>query len=62
MVWFHGGGFLAGSGKYYEYSPEILLDRDVILVTTNYRLGKNGIVCTFIYEFASFTGSSLITN
>ena len=38
MVWFHGGRAKAGSGGDYFYGPEYLLDRDVILVTINYRL------------------------
>jgi len=41
MVWFHGGGFVVGSSKDF-YGPGNLLDRDVILVTANYRLGVVG--------------------
>ena len=40
MVWFHGGGFTSGQAS--MYGPEHLLDRDVILVTVNYRLGPLG--------------------
>ena len=40
MVWFHGGGFLSGQAS--MYGPEHLLDKDVILVTVNYRLGPLG--------------------
>lgn len=36
----HGGGFLYGAGS--KYGPKYLLDRDVILVTFNYRLGPLG--------------------
>ena len=42
MVWFHGGGFVTGSSDSRLYGPGYLLDRDVILVTANYRLGVLG--------------------
>ena len=40
MVWFHGGGFASGQAS--MYGPEHLLDKDVILVSINYRLGPLG--------------------
>jgi carboxylesterase type B len=42
MVWFHGGGFVQGSGSSDIYGPEYLVAEDVILVTLNYRLGPFG--------------------
>lgn len=42
MVWFHGGGFTSGDSSDQVYSPGYLLDKDVILVTVNYRLGIFG--------------------
>jgi carboxylesterase type B len=42
MVWFHGGGFVTGSSAATFYGPGNLLDRNVILVTANYRLGVLG--------------------
>ena len=44
MVWIHGGGWLLGSGNYETgfYGPGYLLDRNIILVTINYRLGALG--------------------
>ena len=44
MVWIHGGGFNAGSGNGISdfYGPNYILDRDVVLVTVNYRLGALG--------------------
>ena len=42
MVWVHGGGFVSGDGGDRLYGPRYLLDRDVILVTFNYRLGPLG--------------------
>ncbi|KAL3282161.1 hypothetical protein HHI36_005356 [Cryptolaemus montrouzieri] len=46
MVFFHGGGFHFGSGNSEYYGPETLLDRDIILVVTNYRLGLLGFLST----------------
>ena len=42
MVWIHGGGFTSGDGSDGLFGPDFLLDRDVILVTLNYRLGPLG--------------------
>ena len=41
MVWFHGGGFTSGEGNEDLWGPAYLLDKDVILITVNYRLGKS---------------------
>ena len=40
MVFVHGGGFMTGDSG--MYGPKYLLERDVILVTVNYRLGPLG--------------------
>lgn len=42
MFWIHGGAFTAGSGNTDIYGPEYLIANDVVLVTTNYRLGLLG--------------------
>jgi carboxylesterase type B len=44
MVYIHGGGFTTGSGNSETdlYGPGHILDRDVVLVTINYRLGPFG--------------------
>lgn len=42
MVWIHGGGFLAGHGGSSIYGPGYFMDRDVVLVSFNYRLGIFG--------------------
>ncbi|PSN36676.1 Venom carboxylesterase-6 [Blattella germanica] len=44
IVNFHGGAFMYGSSELY--GPKFLLDRDVILVTVNYRLGPLGFLST----------------
>ena len=42
MVWIHGGGWFTGSGGTQMYGLQYLLDKDIILVTINYRLGTLG--------------------
>ena len=42
MVWIHGGSFLHGSGSQPIYNSAALVDRGVVLVTLNYRLGRLG--------------------
>lgn len=41
-----GGAFLTGSSNTHLYNPRFLLEKDVILVTTNYRLGILGFLST----------------
>ena len=42
MVWIHGGGFNFGSNQFKNFNPEHLVDKGVIVVTINYRLGAFG--------------------
>ena len=42
MVWIHGGALQSGSGNNLMYGPQFILEKDVILVTINYRLGAFG--------------------
>lgn len=44
MVWIHGGAFMMGSGNGDTdfYGPEYFLDKDIVLVTINYRLDVFG--------------------
>jgi len=42
MVWIHGGGLRQGSNVYDLYGPQLFLDRNVLVVTINYRLGALG--------------------
>ncbi|XP_043476976.1 juvenile hormone esterase-like [Leptopilina heterotoma] len=46
MVWFHGGGFFSGSSDPKVFNPNYLLQKDIILVTMNYRLGVLGFFST----------------
>lgn len=42
VVFIHGGAFIEGGSRLYY--PNLFLDRDVVLVTFNYRLGSLGIL------------------
>ncbi|KYM97320.1 PREDICTED: esterase E4-like [Cyphomyrmex costatus] len=42
MVWIHGGGYFTGSGNDNFYGPDYIVQKDVVLVTLNYRLGVLG--------------------
>ncbi|XP_041976379.1 para-nitrobenzyl esterase-like isoform X2 [Aricia agestis] len=56
MVYFHGGGFLSGSGNSDMYGPRFLLQNNVILVTVNYRLGMLGFLCLDTSEYPGNAG------
>lgn len=40
IVFIHGGAFMYGWS--HEYKPHLILDRDAVFVTFNYRLGPLG--------------------
>lgn len=42
MVWIHGGAFTWGNSGPGLYGPDYFMDKDVVLVTVNYRLGMLG--------------------
>lgn len=46
MVWIFGGGFEAGFASYDLYGPDYLLEKDVVVVSFNYRLGIWGFIST----------------
>ena len=43
MVFFHGGGYLCGGGNLNWYGPNVLLEKNVLLVVPNYRLGEGSL-------------------
>lgn len=45
MVFLHGGGYKTGSNTNYLYNPQFLVQKGVIVVTVNYRLGAFGFLC-----------------
>ncbi|XP_063836525.1 juvenile hormone esterase-like isoform X2 [Ostrinia nubilalis] len=42
MIYIHGGGFKNGSGSSSLYGGDFLVEKDVVVVTINYRLGALG--------------------
>ncbi|KAL5242172.1 hypothetical protein ACI65C_009582 [Semiaphis heraclei] len=46
MIRIPGGGYLAGSGGLSSNGPHYLLDKDIVIVTFNYRLGILGFFST----------------
>ncbi len=46
LVWLHGGSFSRGSASPHSYGPDRFLDRDLVVVTLNYRLGALGFLTT----------------
>lgn len=46
MFYIHGGAFTFGSGGSDQCGPEILIDKEIVLVTINYRLGPLGFLST----------------
>lgn len=47
MVYIHGGSLVYGYGS--QYQPDYILDKPVVLVTFNYRLGLLGIQINIAY-------------
>ncbi|EZA54385.1 esterase E4 [Ooceraea biroi] len=46
LVFFHPGGFYVFSGQSSNFGPQYLLDKDIVLVTVNYRLATLGFLST----------------
>jgi carboxylesterase type B len=42
MVFIYGGSFNSGDNKAANYGPHYLLDKNIVLVTINYRLNVLG--------------------
>jgi carboxylesterase type B len=42
MVFIYGGAYVLGDNKPVGYGPHYLLDKDIVLVTVNYRLSVLG--------------------
>lgn len=42
MVWIYGGSFVFGSSEYINYAPDRLIEKGVVFVSFNYRLGVFG--------------------
>ena len=59
MVFVHGGAFVKGSSSPSEYRPDFLIEKDVILVTLNYRYREVSYKKVEIY-FLSFQKKNII--
>ena len=46
MIFFHGGGFMCGSGIKPFYGPDYLLEHDIVYIGANFRLGPLGFLST----------------
>lgn len=46
IVFIHPGGFYENSGRSDEFGPQYLIQRDIVLVTINYRLAALGFMST----------------
>ncbi|XP_030753381.1 venom carboxylesterase-6-like [Sitophilus oryzae] len=46
LVYIHWGGFIAGSGNEDYFDPSYFMDKNIVLVTFNYRLGPFGFLTT----------------
>jgi carboxylesterase type B len=55
MVWIHGGAYYAGAGNMNLYGPDHIVEKEVVLVTLNYRLSALG------KPFIPFQHSDLLT-
>jgi para-nitrobenzyl esterase len=44
LVYFYGGGFVAGDGSEYRYDGESMAAKGIVSVTVNYRLGVFGLL------------------
>ncbi|MDP4209316.1 MAG: carboxylesterase family protein [Bacteroidota bacterium] len=42
LVYFHGGGFVAGDGSEYRYDGESMAKKGIVSITINYRMGIFG--------------------
>ena len=42
MIWIHGGALKTGSKSFNEYGPMHFIDRGIVVVVINYRLGPFG--------------------
>ncbi len=57
MVWIHGGAFVLGAGSHGVYDGRKLAERDVVVVTINYRLGSFGFLALGLASDGKLPGS-----
>lgn len=54
MFWIHGGAFYLGDGNLDSFSPEYFMDKDIVMITLNYRLGALGKIDEIKYILKHF--------
>ena len=42
MIFIHGGGLIGGNNNYNQYGPQYFMEKKVVMVVINYRLGPFG--------------------
>lgn len=52
LFFIHGGGYGEGSGNDEYYGPDFIIEKHVILVTFNYRLGVFGLMSLNLPEYS----------
>lgn len=61
LVFIHSGGFYEGSARSAELGPHYLMEKDIVLVTINYRLAALGFLSTGTKEAPGIIHSSKYT-
>lgn len=61
MVWFYYGAFAYGNGNPDFYGPDYLLEKDVIVVTFNYRVGPIGEILSSKYDLTKWKKSQYLS-
>lgn len=56
LFWIHGGAFFGGNANDGLYGPDFLIEKRVILVTSNYRLGVLGFLSLDLPEYSGNMG------
>lgn len=54
MVWIHGGAFAYGSGNDDRFGADYIVQKNIVLVTINYRLGIFGKITNVFYILLKF--------
>lgn len=57
LIWIHGGLFASGSGSSDDaYGSDFMMEKEIILVTLNYRLGMLGFLSVDHYGYSGNMG------
>lgn len=56
LMFIHGGGYVEGSSDEFFYGHDFLIEKQIILVTMNYRLGMFGFLSLGLPEYSGNMG------